>query len=415
MGPVNSNHFAPQGGQFYARYHALALARAAECKQLSDALPARFSEYARACEIEALSLEAVGQHFLQDAWSMGHMWQRWGSANLSDFPGASLEEKRDRAVLTALVSGFIHGARGVLQALPGWTSYDVNDAMCAPWDDVRMHESDGTVAPAVGDDYLDQLTGEQGHRFYDCATSGLLEVYNATGRVHGEAVPQAGLSSVDPTGAECFAQRATNESMVRGMGIQMKILGIQSSIPIDARFASWLIPQVARSSGKVAVSAALRNEFRLSLMRVTTVSRITAKQDPTGTALAEGGMGDFLGAHPNGAYSAPASYEEPALPWVPGSSARATWLARTFHRAHVSEWCAATDQTTLDTLKAHAADVTFTPSEKQAACEACAEIAGRHLRVGTSASWDTAHEPICALLGSSVFVYASDAMSWCCP
>ena len=23
-------------------------------------------------------LEAVGQHFLQDAWSMGHMWERWG-------------------------------------------------------------------------------------------------------------------------------------------------------------------------------------------------------------------------------------------------------------------------------------------------------------------------------------------------
>ena len=33
-----------------------------------------------------------------------------------------------------------------------------------------------------------------------------------------------------------------------------------------------------------------------------------------------------------------------------------------------------------------------------AACGACAEIAKRHLRVGTMASWDTAQEPLCHFL-----------------
>ncbi len=29
-----------------------------------------------ACETEAKVLEAIGQHYLQDAWSMGHLWER---------------------------------------------------------------------------------------------------------------------------------------------------------------------------------------------------------------------------------------------------------------------------------------------------------------------------------------------------
>ena len=54
MGPVNSNHFAPQTQQFYARYHQRALDRAAECKAMSIALAGsggRFDAYLKAFEI----------------------------------------------------------------------------------------------------------------------------------------------------------------------------------------------------------------------------------------------------------------------------------------------------------------------------------------------------------------------------
>lgn len=419
MGPVNSNHFAPQAQAFYARYHQKALARAAECKALSMGLAAsggRFVAYEKACELEALALEAVGHHFLQDAWSMGHMWQRWGSANLAEFPGASVDEKRDRAVLAALVSGFIHGARGVLQKLPGWTTYDVNDAMCAPWPDVRFVAHDGTISPAVGDDYVDELTPNQQKRFYDCATSGMLAVYQATGMAHGAAAPEAGLMSVDPAGDYCFAQRATNEAIVRGMAIHLKVLfGQQITLPLDARFSAWMIPQVARQTGKVPVSRKTKNEFRMSLMRVATVARVVAKDSPTGTELAQGGMGDFMGIQPNGQYTTAADYEDPALPWRPTGGAREAVLARTFHEAHAAEWCAATDVAALNALKAHAADVSLDAAGRAAACSACTELAKRHLRIGTAASWDTAQEPLCHFLGSAAYVYGADAATWCCP
>src|SRR4029078_4525837 len=50
MGPVNSTHFLPQAGRFYVHYHALALARAKECKAAKDALGlagGRYADYLR--------------------------------------------------------------------------------------------------------------------------------------------------------------------------------------------------------------------------------------------------------------------------------------------------------------------------------------------------------------------------------
>jgi hypothetical protein len=200
------------------------------------------------------------------------------------------------------------------------------------------------------------------------------------------------------------------------MGIHLKAaLLVQTTIPLDARFSSWMIPQVARASGKVPVARKTKNEFRMSLMRVATRARLTAKDDPDGTTLAQGGMGDFMGILPNGMYGVAADYEDPAPPYRPGGSAREQVLARAFHEAHAAEWCAATDVAALDALKLHAADVGLDAAGRTAACGACAELAKRHLRIGTMASWDTAQEPLCHFLGSSAYVYGTDAMSWCCP
>jgi hypothetical protein len=427
MGPVNSSHFLPQAAQAYARYHALALGRAAECKAMAAALaPAagRFDEYVKACEVEAITLEAVGQHFMQDAWSMGHMWQRWGSSNLMDFPGATVDDKRDHAVLVALASGFIHGARGVLQALPGWTTLDVDDAMCAPWDDVKFVSTDDAPTNAIGDDYLTVLGADQSQRLFNCTTSGVLAVYNATAMVHGPAAPVAGLATVDPTGPVCFSQRATNAAIVRGMGIQLKVLDVQATVPIDARFSSWLIPQVARATGRVPVPAQLKNQFRLSLMQVTTMARLTAKDDPSGTSLADGGLGDLVGVHPNGQYATPADYVDPPVPWVPSGSDREAALTRMFHRAHADQWCSTLDGSALAALQAHAADATLDASSRAAACEACAELVARQLRIGDGGTWDTSQEPLCTYLAPApAYVYVAAgapdagglAQKWCCP
>jgi hypothetical protein len=432
MGPVNSNHFVPQSREYYRHYHQLALARAAECRAVGLKLSAaagRFDDFGRACELEALTFEAVGQHYLQDSWSMGHMWERWGSSTLSDFPGADVDEKRDRAVLTALVAGFFHGARGVLQALPTWTTYDVNDAMCAPWDNVRFKPVNGDISQGVGDDYLSLFaTGApyqmQSSTFFQCAVSGLLEVYTASGELHGTANPAPGFVSVDPTSEGCFGQRATNQAIAMGGAVNLKVAGWQSTIPLDARFVSFFLPKVARSQGKVSVSPKLRNEFRFELQKVTTIARLRAKDDPDGTSLASGQWSSFMGVQQNGGYSGIANYIDAPMPWDPANE-RTQYVERTFHRAHASEWCASTTFANIEGLRARAQDSTLPIEAQAAACAACTELAVRHLRIGNTSIWDTTQEPLCRYLTATpAYVYfeatgigdpLGTATAYCCP
>ena len=345
MGSVNSNHFLPQAHEFFAYYHGLALARAGNCKAMRDRLSAaggRFDSYAQACELEALALEAVGQHFLHDAWSAGHMWQRWGSPNLSDFPAG--DEQRDRAVLVALTSGLIHGARGVLQILPAWTSYDVDDALNAPNDQVRMRWANGASYPAIGDDYLALLPdpsvqgatySEQSQRLYSCAVSSMLEVYRASGEIHGAASPaKGGLQTLDPLGEDCFGQRVTNASMLVAEALQLKLASLPITVTLDSRLAAWLLPVVSRTNGDAPVSPTLRARFRFDLQRTVSMTRLLAAKSPGGIEAADGRLGQFMGASPNGAYAKNLSgYVDPQLPWPATSSdeparGRATQLAR---------------------------------------------------------------------------------------
>lgn len=438
MGPVNANHFLPLARDFYRAYHRLALSRAGECAQMKARLAgdaARFTGYLQACELEALTLEAVAQHYLQDGWSMGHMWQRWGGPDLTDFPGATEAERREKAVLVALVSGLVHGARGVLQALPSWTGYDVNDALCAPHDAVTWVQAGVVPQPAVGDDYLGLLPAfgggsryaPQWDRLGSCAASGLLQVYAAAGENHGPATPESGLRSVDPEGDACWSQRATNEAMRTAAAVDLSLAGVQWNIRLDARLVSQMMPEVATSSGSVEVSRTTRAQFRLELQRLVTLGRLWAQARPNGTELADGALGPFLGASPNGAYAGRAqlaSYLDPPMPWSGTStSPRTQALARLFHRGHAQDWCDALDAPALEGLKARVAGAPDADT-RLAACEACAEFSVRSLRVGTSASdYDASREPLCHGLASTPsYVYwpgtANDepealARAWC--
>jgi hypothetical protein len=429
MGPVNSNHFLPQAKGFYLQYHQQALDRADACKAMANTLGAqsiRFTAYLQQCELEALALEAVGQHYLQDAWSTGHMWARWGSPEISDFPGTG-DEPRDRAVLISLIAGLIHGSRGVLQRLPNWTTYDVNDALCAPQATVQF-VTNGKLVKGLGDDYLGQLPADltgsddfskQSAALMSCATTGLIEVYAHAGMQHGPPGPTAGgLTSVSVDSDACFGQRVTNAALAAGAGLQLKVAGNEAVLPLDSRFVSWLVPKVARATGEVAVDPKLRNEFRFSLMRSMVKLRLLAKSNPDGTEAANGAMGPLVGVAPNSSFagrSPAASYLEPALPW-PGPASRPTTelerssaLALLFSRGHAADWCARTDAAALAGVQAHVADTTLDAEAKVAACDACVELAQRHLRMGTGpAAYDVAREPLCKLLdANAAVVYAA--------
>lgn len=413
MGPVNANHFPPQSGDFYARGHAMAVARATACNAMADALGAdepRFRDYVLDCENEALALEAVAQHYLEDTWSSGHMWQRWGSAELADFPGGSDGDRRANAVLVALAAGMIHGARGVLQRLPAWTTFDVNDALCAPHPDVRfLLGGTSSIVPGLGDDYFAELApgfDEQHGQLMACAAAGIAEVYRASGERHGAMQPKAS-ALVDPTGVECLGQRVTNRAMLEAAGIELRIAGAQISVPLDARVSSLALPVVATSQGEVPLTGATRARFRIDLMRASSMARVLSAQDPNGTEAAEGGLGTFMGTQPNAFYAkrgGRVSYEDPSLPWPATTDGdavardRALALARVFHRAHAADWCAQTTQASLDAMRAHARDTTLDAPSRAAACSACVEMTQRHARVGTPRSWDRSQEPLCRKL-----------------
>jgi hypothetical protein len=413
MGPVNANHFPPQSSDFYARGHALAVARANACHAMVDALGSdepRFHDWVLDCENEALALEAVAQHYLEDTWSSGHMWQRWGSAELADFPGTTDDDRRANAVLVALSAGMIHGARGVLQALPAWTTFDVNDALCAPHPDVRfLLGGSTTIAPGLGDDYFADLGSSfdaQRGQLVACASAGIAEVYKASGEQHG-AMQATTTSSVDPTGVECIGQRATNGAILEAAGIELRVAGVQFDVPLDARVASFALPVVATSKGEVTLSGGTRARFRIDLMRASSMARVLAAKNPNGTEAAEGGLGTFMGVKPNAAYAnrgGHVSYEDPSLPWpatIDASAAahdRALAIARVFHRAHAADWCAQTTQASLDAMSAHARDTSLDAPSHVAACGACVEMVQRHVRVGSPRSWDRSQEPLCRRL-----------------
>lgn len=464
MGPVNSNHFLPQSQGFYQHYHRLALDRASQCRAMNDALRGespRFDEYVRDCETEALVLEAVGQHFLEDAWSSGHMWQRWGSPEFTDFPPNSLiASRRAGAALIAATAGIIHGARLIAQPILGGVGWDIDDAMCAPVDVTRFGDpfyrdlgpvrwripTDGSTGRAVGDLYTHDLLFDtdyatQSQNLDECAVSGVLEVYAATAEAHGTPHPSTPGVGVNPaTSPRCWSQRATNATIALGAGINYRNNSGQEEIfPLDGAVISRSLPLLTDLGAETFIPPPQTVRWRTDVARIVSTARRHAIDSPEGTDLANGDLGHLLGVPPNGRYLIPArkpvSYSDPPLPW-PGDPTRPTEeaaqihaLLGVFHRAHADDWCRRVSTTELAWMQTAARDPSADAPTHAAACEACAEFAARHLRQGTGpGSYDTTLEPLCHHLlppaerGASRYVYqrprqgadvTSLARSWC--
>jgi len=443
MGPVNSNHFPPQSQIFYTYYHALAMFRADACKTMQTRLGSeapRFTDFLRACEDEALVLEATGQHFLQDAWSSGHMWERWGSPDLGDFPDDTT------AIMVAITSGLIHGARAVLEDLPhshpdisaalavagfDLTQYDFDDQMCAPHPDVQwVGPLDPTPQPGFGDLYLPDATGflsaqggatfsEQHRGLFSCAVAGLRAVYLAAGEQHGQANPPAGaLLSLDPTSADCFGQRATNRAMLRGIGIDfVDAHGVAQRLELDGTIAAWLVPALSTVAGGSPTPARV-NDFIIDIADVVFTAKTVTAIVPDGIHLAAGTLGPFLGVDVNHAYvkNPIATYVDPPLPWAGPTigggplDPKAVPLGRAFHRAHAIDWCNAfhrgdpnhVDVESLASRVDMLMNAGVTGDELTTACAVCGEFTARALRVGTDANdYDAAREPLCRLIANT--------------
>lgn len=436
MGWLNSTHFLPQAEQVFTYLHRLAVERASSCRDMRGQLAGGGTEaenVLRACDREALLIEAQAHHYLQDAWSMGHMWQRWGSPELDDFAGAAQRTSASIKGIGDAVgrgSGIIHGAKAI-------TGFD--DAMCGPQPGVDfLHE--GSVYNGAGDLFVGSLRNasnlvKQRDLMRGCLVSAMREVYEAGARSFGEPgeplVPSVPLSS-------CFTQRATNRAIALGAAIQLPAaiedLPVTiSSIVLDAHvefltsididpdetttlflpLTSDLLTRVngvvERLEGEPLFAPEVLSRWHEDMRRIQGFLSRHATNEPFETYLADGDLGPLLGLEPNATYAGVPGYADPALPWDPVRSIApiaptienaGNILARTFLEAHAAEWCAVlrptgTDEFSISRLRDRC--VNASPDEELAVCTICADVA-RFFVVDPDGLTD---EPVCARLGGA--------------
>ena len=318
MGATNSNHFPPQSDTWFAYYHDLAITRAGECaatrKAIWNADPVagqagrdgRLAPFFRACEIEALTYEAVAQHFLQDSWSAGHMWQRWGTTNLDFVPDVmaqgsgsaeniwnNLDGRMRRllvAEIVAVSAGTIHGSDPVLWEKVGVT---MHDALCYPhqnvqgWDgnnlihvigDLHAHDLIG-APPAHGQissfalPYAQAVLDPQTQRLEGCAKGAVAAVFAALSddMTFGHPVLGAATAAAQPFDPnDCRAPEVTNLAMSEGIE------------PSDIQPAFGESQAVLIGDIPDSVESLARNDYG----RLRSAANVLAKTNATGVQMA---------------------------------------------------------------------------------------------------------------------------------
>lgn len=409
LGAVNSSHFPPQSEATYVWYHNLALDRAQSCSQLSARLTGAsiyalsksfIDDIVKECEREALLLEAIGQHFLQDSLSLGHMWQRWGYPDVNRFypgPGSPLEQ-RYRAQLVSIVAGLIHGSESITRQ---------PDLLSAGNDPVATWLNNNTKLPAIGDLHAAELLAlsqyqQQRIKLLDCSAAGLRAIYQQTSKLstHGVLQPVA-LTISNPT-TQCFGNYATNEAIGAAFGLNLNVAGgIQLSNPYLQSVSVPLI-NFAASFGSLAPATrvAIDNELRTDLILMSLNVKFAATVAPNSRSLAQQGLMTIgvplLEAPRNGlvAQNPPAPYADPRLPWpattgnplhLVGATSAALALGRAFHRSHVTDWCSDAE-VSIATLAQRVSDERSAKHPTGIPCAICKEFSRRHVSVAGNPS-----------------------------
>ena len=414
MGPVNSNHFPPQAENFFKYYHNLALDRADVCAEMVDQVSSVEGSALNAilqCEKQALVLEAIAQHYLQDLWSSGHMWHRWGSTDLNDF------DTRTQAIVVAGVAGLVHGSEAIT---------NIPDAMCSPDDNVRHVTLRGETPLGLGDLYLHELPtrsdvendySRQYINLLSCTVHSLREVYGRTGRQHGPMEDSIGSSlwTPRPDWSDCTQQRATNRAMDEGLSLALPLAsGVVTTLAANNFIVRFILSAGSYWLGDYPLTEIDLARLTKDLILFESQAIFFSEDDPYGTQVARNPT-SLMGVGPNHEYQSDplAPYIDPVFPWPdtttpqPDAQQRASYLAKTFREAHAADWCQQTTLTDLETLRSR----TQNPDvDHEVACEACTIAAWHHLRVGSQADYDQSREPLCHHLSDQpAYVYEADA------
>jgi hypothetical protein len=359
MGLLNSNHFLPQGQAMYELYHGIALDVAKRCRALREAFPSKAAAphpltsfvagSALACDREALAFEAVAAHYIEDAWSTGHMFNGWGSPVFEDmrFPDEIGDPSLDgtRSLVVAGIRGVIHGVRSLARLqLPSRVRGFQHDQMCLPGlpnpqgsaDEkipvrfrhagsaagaARIHEGGGDLyllpCTARGQDpqgaiLTGSTLGFQRSRLLSCTARGFEAVFDETlppadrKRVRDPAASATLAAELTKVGEndvtsslqeECWSQRATNESMSLG-------LGVTGVLDDPARVARFVVGPAGVGSLSLAgqsLMATVGVELRFDLTVLSELLKWRRRANPKGTEAAQT-MQSFMGIRQNSDY-----------------------------------------------------------------------------------------------------------------
>lgn len=422
-GIFNSSHWAKQDELGYRRLHLLAVTEARRAaalrRMIESAGPAEAEAYRdviREAELLAMAYEGYAQHFLQDRWAMGHMWNRWGGPDHRGYP---YWDKKSQAALVGGFVGILHGAEAIVGSPDAMSSPAPTLSILAPVsgggglggytfpggvsvgsiNEMEWAFPKGVKSGGLGDYRMDDLFDEQfGAGWYafrdtdwplnvrqqrgwliSCSAAGWREVITALGpntAAGGYGLQGLTLTDLGANGLSelCFKPYATNRSMRDGWGFRAHVENAADPLAgLDMNFAVI---------GRLLLAAFFAQEVRVgdlpesildraSLMRITNYMAITARFDPDGTDLAEGALPDWGDARTSEAYPL-ASYFEPAdLDTLPDRSEDGRdkqTVFGFFNRAKAGHYCRmARDKTLFGDLRGQP------EPERRAACRYLAD------------------------------------------
>lgn len=327
----NSSHFGTQARENYQSLHgtALSIARRARTMREQAGTGADLDahrEAIREAELMALIYEGAAQHFLQDRWAIGHMWERW---NGPDYWNNAYPDQLGEAIVVGLFSGIIHGSESVHTIPLPMSSPAIKLGFTGRYAEPMEYEYASGVSreDAVGDyrarDMFDGDWGgyeidvsSQRQRFLECSAGGFREVIEAfgTGPDGGYGVDGARLTGFAARGIHpgCFDMWATNWSIrqawapvetVEWVGLATG-RDIRTLLPYLARAVVWYKSDI----GQVDLLEATVESP--SMVRISSRIYWNGLFRPNGTELARGGMGDY-GRARVGTYYPAAQYLEP--------------------------------------------------------------------------------------------------------
>ena len=320
LGALNSVHFGSQATRMYAYLHlnALALARRAATTRgrMTAAERDAYQEELREADLLALSYEGYAQHFLQDRWAIGHMWERWGSPD-------TVQEDRflPEHLVVGAVAGMIHGAEALVRDHPSLkVLLEPADPMSSPvpGDGSRAaqpmtYRTDTpfglqALVPAIGDERLsDARIGffslndyypsrenqilsvtTQMDQMLRCAGAGWAEVIRALGPgdKEGFGAFNAPLNADAPDfavieDAFCWNNWATNRSMMIGL------LGPNPNLSLEL-ISRLEVETLVEQSATPGTAEQFLPERRSALVRLAQRLHLYGRMKPDGIELATG-------------------------------------------------------------------------------------------------------------------------------